>query len=101
MSSSNHQESKSIISKQEYQLFVADNSIISQRAIKNCQVLLEKYLKDKYSLTIVDVYKEPEKTLEANIINTPALVRKIPLPELTIIGDLSDLEKAAKDMLLN
>jgi circadian clock protein KaiB len=100
MTPSNHVPKKQETPIHEYQLFVAGESLVSQRAIKNSQTLLEKYLKNNFRLELTDIYKQPEKAVEANIITTPALIRKAPLPELTIIGDLSDLEKVAKELLL-
>jgi circadian clock protein KaiB len=100
MPPSNHVPQKQETPIHEYQLFVAGDTMVSQRAIKNCRTLLEKYLNNNFSLDLTDIYKQPEKAVDANIITTPALIRKKPLPELTIIGDLSDLEKVARELLL-
>jgi circadian clock protein KaiB len=100
MKSSNHQPQKSDLSFHEFQLFVAGNTIVSQRAIKNSHTLLDLYLKDNYKMELIDVYQDPEKIVEANIITTPTFIRKKPLPELMIIGDLSDIDKVAKELLL-
>ena len=100
MTSSNHQIQKSDLPFHEFQLFVAGNTIISLRAIKNSHALLDLYLKNNYKMELIDVYHDPEKTVDANIITTPTFIRKKPLPELMIIGDLSDIDKAAKELLL-
>ncbi len=101
MPPSNHLQNKPDIPTHEFQLFVAGDSLISQKAIKNSQALFEKYLKNMYQLDLIDIYLHPEKTVDSNIISTPALIRKKPLPELTIIGDLSDMDKVAKELLLS
>lgn len=101
MPPSNHLPSKTDIATHEFQLFVSGDSVISQRAIKNSKLLFEKYLKNRYRLDLIDVYSHPEKTVDSNIISTPALIRKKPLPELTIIGDLSDIENVARELLLS
>lgn len=100
MSPSNHLQANTDKPTHEFQLFVAGDTVVSQRAIKNSQTLFDKYLKNKYHLDLIDIYLHPEKTEDSNIITTPALIRKKPLPELTIIGDLSDMDKAARELLL-
>jgi circadian clock protein KaiB len=83
-----------------FQLFVAGNTAISIRAIQNSHQIFDKHLEGKYEIELIDIYQHPEKTLEANIISTPALIKKKPLPEVMVIGDLSDMEKVLKELLI-
>jgi circadian clock protein KaiB len=39
---------------------------------------------------IFDVLEQPEQAEAASILATPAVVRRHPLPELRLVGDLSD-----------
>lgn len=78
--------------KYVFQLFVTSNSPVSEKAIKNIKAICEKYLSGRYELKIIDIYKQPALAVKENIIMVPLLIKKIPLPEQRITGDLSDAE---------
>ena len=65
----------------------------SARAVVNIKAICEKFLNDRYVLEIIDIYQQPSLALEEDIIAVPVLIKKIPLPEAKLIGDLSDIEK--------
>jgi circadian clock protein KaiB len=50
--------------------------------------------------TITDVLVNPELAISDNIIATPTLVRRHPLPMRKIIGDLSDTNKVLQILSL-
>ncbi|MEP6949182.1 MAG: circadian clock KaiB family protein [Ginsengibacter sp.] len=81
-------------------LFVTGILPNSARAIVNIKVICEKYLKDKYELEIVDIYQQPTLALTENIIAVPMLIKKFPLPEIRLIGDLSDTESVLEGLTL-
>jgi len=81
-------------------LFVSAQSILSIRAIKNCRMILEERLKDRYSLEIVDVYEHPDRIIEEQIITTPILIKKYPLPEIKITGDLNETARVIEELLI-
>ncbi len=72
-----------------FDLFVSDNSAVSHKAIRNISAILENRLEGSYRLDIVDIYEQPERTLAEQVITIPTLIRKSPLPEVRITGDLS------------
>jgi circadian clock protein KaiB len=74
-------------------LFVAGILPNSVRAIKNIKAICELNLKDRYELDIIDIYQQPSLALSEELIAIPVLIRKFPLPEERMIGDLSDAEK--------
>ena len=77
-------------------LFVTGILPNSARAVINIKDICEKYLKDRYELEIIDIYQQPDLALTENIIAVPLLVKKFPLPEQRMIGDLSNTEKVLK-----
>ncbi|GAA4398467.1 hypothetical protein GCM10023187_09160 [Nibrella viscosa] len=79
-------------------LFVTGASINSTRAISNLKQLCETYLPNKYSLEIFDVYQEKRLAEQDQIIALPLLIKRLPLPERRLIGDLSDTEKVLKGL---
>lgn len=42
---------------------------------------------------MIDIYQHPEEIKPEQIVVTPTLVKKLPLPFRKIIGDLSDQER--------
>ena len=74
-------------------LFVSGASPNSVRAIVNVKTVCEAYLQGKYSLEIIDVYQQGVLAKDAQIIALPLLIKKLPLPERRIIGDMSETKK--------
>jgi len=81
-----------------FHLYITGASPNSSRAITNFKNLCESCLKDKYELNIIDVYQQPHVAKGVDIIALPLLVRKLPLPERRLIGDLSDKEKVIRNL---
>lgn len=80
-------------------LFVSGASRNSVRAISNIQQILDTHFKGKYSLSIIDVHQEKALAKEEQIIALPLLIKKSPLPEKRLVGDMSDVEKVIKGLL--
>ncbi len=81
---------KSSKGKYVLRLYIVGNTPQSARAIKNIKSLCEAYLKDRYELTVVDLFQQPEQAKEAQVIAAPTLVKQLPLPIRRLIGDLSN-----------
>lgn len=79
--------------KYQLRLFVTGNTPQSSRAISNIKALCETHLKDRYVLTIVDLYEHKERARDAQIVAAPTLIRELPLPVRRLIGDLSQTER--------
>ena len=75
------------------QLYITGMSDNSVRAIKNITQLCDKYLKNRFDLEIIDIYKDPSVAEKQKIVFSPSLIRQFPLPKKTFIGDLSDTKK--------
>lgn len=81
------------VKKYVLKLFVTGISPNSARAVVNINSICEKYLKDRCDLEIIDIYQQPDLALTENIIAVPILIKKFPLPEERVIGDLSDTKR--------
>lgn len=77
-------------------LFITGATPNSLRAITNIKQICEQYLNNKYSLEIIDVYQQGDIAEKEQLIALPLLIKKIPLPEKRLIGDLSDTQKVLK-----
>jgi circadian clock protein KaiB len=78
--------------KQKYVLclYVTGASARSARAILNLKALCDAHLPNRYTLQVVDVYQQPERAREADILASPTLIKHLPPPVRRFIGDLSD-----------
>ncbi len=74
-------------------LYVAGSTPQSSRAITNLKAICEAHLKDRYELTVVDLYLHRELAKEDQIVVAPMLVRLSPLPVRRIIGDLCHTDR--------
>ncbi|GAB3332050.1 circadian clock KaiB family protein [Larkinella ripae] len=82
----------------ELRLFVTGASFNSTRAIENLKCICEKHLPGKYDLEIIDVYQQKMLAEQEEIIALPLLIKKWPLPQRRLIGDMSDTEKVLKGL---
>lgn len=74
-------------------LFVSGASPNSVKAIYNLKEICEKYIKGDYNLEIIDIHQDAALAAREQIIALPLLIRKFPLPERKLIGDMSDVNK--------
>jgi circadian clock protein KaiB len=77
----------------DLRLYLAGHSPRSVRAVENLRRACEEYLAGRYRIELVDLLENPQLARGDEIIAVPTLVRKLPEPVRTIIGDLSDTEK--------
>ncbi len=74
-------------------LYVTGMTPKSTRAIANVQTLCEKHLPGRYELDVIDIYQQLKLAMGEQIIATPTLIKKLPLPIRKLIGDMSDTER--------
>lgn len=79
-------------------LFITGATPNSVRAVANITNFCDLYLKGRYSLEVIDVYQEAEIAEKEQLIALPLLIKKFPLPERRMIGDLSNSEKVFKGL---
>jgi circadian clock protein KaiB len=95
-------ENEIVLSDEIYKLrlYVTGVTPNSTRAISNLTKFCELYLKGKYELEVIDVYQQPEIAETDQIIAIPLLVKKWPLPQRRLVGDLSDTKKILRGLNL-
>jgi len=80
-------------------LFVSGITWRSLRSIVSITTLCQEMLQGRYRLEVIDVYQNRQASLPSDVTVLPALIRELPLPRRTIIGDLSDKEKSLVEIL--
>ena len=74
----------------QLRLYVMDQTSRSQAALANLKQVCESHLKGRYRITVIDLLKHPQLAKGDQILAIPTVVRKLPSPVRTIIGNLSD-----------
>lgn len=78
-----------------FRLYTAGRSTRSQAAEANLRMLCATRLAGDYQLEVIDIVECPELVAKEHVIATPTVVRLTPSPQLRVIGDLSELDRAA------
>jgi circadian clock protein KaiB len=84
---------QTIVERHVLSLFVTGSTPKSLRAIQNIRALCEERLNGCYELKIIDIYQHPERVKPEQIVVTPTLIKKLPLPLRIMIGDLSNKDR--------
>jgi circadian clock protein KaiB len=87
----NQNEGCSMMREHPLRLYVAGDTVVSQKARENVQRLCERYT--GIESTVIDVLTDPALADKARILATPTLVYDHPGRSKRVIGDLSDTER--------
>jgi len=75
--------------RHELRLYVAGNTPRSTSAVQNIKRICDTELAGRYDLEIVDVYKQPKRAAEDQVVAIPTLIKQAPGKMMRLIGDLS------------
>ena len=81
--------------KEKYvlRLYVTGMTPKSTQAIQNIKRICDEKLYGLYNLEVIDIYQRPLLAQGEQIIATPTLIKKLPLPLRRFIGDMADTER--------
>jgi circadian clock protein KaiB len=74
-------------------LYVTGTTARSGQAILNIREICEEHLKGRYELEVVDIYQQPVLVAGEQIIASPTLIKKLPLPLRRFIGDMTNTDR--------
>lgn len=74
-------------------LYVSGTSPLTARVRSNLHEILEKHLDVGFEIETVDLEEEPGRAEDDMILALPTVIRRHPLPQRRILGDLADEEK--------
>ena len=77
----------------ELRLYIAGQTPNSIAAIANLKKICEEQLMGKYRIEVVDLLKKPQLAKGDQIVAIPTLVRRLPPPVKSIVGNLSKTER--------
>jgi circadian clock protein KaiB len=82
----------------ELNLYIAGASSNSVRAVANLREICEKYIRERYTLRVIDVHQEKSLASQEQLVALPMLIKSRPYPERRLIGDMSDTQKVLKGL---
>jgi len=74
----------------QLRLYVMDSTSKSATAFTNLKQFCQTHLKGRYRITVIDLLKQPQLAKGDQILAIPTVVRQLPRPVRTLIGNLSD-----------
>jgi len=74
----------------QLRLYIAGTSPRSARAIHNAKQICDEHLAGRYQLEVVDLFQQPGRAKDDQVVAAPTLIKRLPAPLTRIIGDLSD-----------
>jgi len=76
----------------EYQLrlFVSGATRRSLQAVATVRTVCEAALAGRYSLEVIDIYRDPLSARENQVFAVPTLLKLAPSPKRMFVGDMSD-----------
>jgi len=77
----------------QLRLYVMDQTPKSVTAFSNLKKICESHLKGHYHIKVIDLLKHPQLAKGDQILAIPTVVRMLPKPVRTILGNLSDAER--------
>lgn len=77
----------------ELNLYVTGMTPRSARAIENLSAFCKKHLEGRHTLRVFDVYQQPSLAKSEQLVAAPTLVKRIPLPQRRLVGDMSNQER--------
>ena len=79
-------------------LYVTGMAHHSVEAVALVKELCEELLAGRYDLEVVDIYKDPARARDDQIVAAPTLVKESPAPRRRLIGNLTDRERVARGL---
>jgi circadian clock protein KaiB len=74
-------------------LYVARESSASAMAIVQLKRIAAEFLPADSVVEVIDLFSEPDRADQEQILAIPTLVRKVPRPVRRVVGDLSDIPR--------
>ncbi len=74
-------------------LYICGSCVKSLAAYVNLKRICEENLSGRYHIQVIDLLQDPNAGRADRVVAIPTVVRKAPIPECRVIGDLSNAER--------
>ena len=85
----------------ELRLYVSGCTPKSARAITDFQRLCREHLTGRCDVEIIDIYQQPERAVQAQIVAVPTLIKSAPGPLRRLVGSLAETTRVLKNLGLS
>ena len=82
----------------KFELYIIGDNQRSALAVENMRGICREYLDGRCRVDVYDVKAQPQLLSEKKICVAPTLIKKYPLPERTLVGDLSITKKVLEGL---
>lgn len=79
-------------------LYISGTTAQSARALVSIRDICERHLQGRYELEIVDIRLHPERLAGDQVVATPTLIRKSPLPLRRFVGDMAQKDRILRGL---
>jgi circadian clock protein KaiB len=77
----------------KFRLYIASNTQNSAEAMANLLGICHRYLPGRHEIEVIDVNREPQRTLADGINMTPSLIKLAPAPLRKVVGTLAHTKR--------
>ena len=84
-----------------FRLYIAGDTQNSMQALVNLTHFCQTYLADRYTIEVLDVFKDPSHALQDSVFMTPTLIKMTPEPMIKIVGTLSQTDILLQTLGIN
>ncbi len=74
-------------------LYIANMNAKTRFAIENIKKICDEHLQGRYTLEVIDIRENPSLAAREDVVATPMLIKKLPPPLRTFIGNMNDVER--------
>jgi circadian clock protein KaiB len=82
----------------ELRLYVSGCTPKSARAIVDFQRLCHEHLPGRCDVEIIDIYQQPERAVQAQIVAVPTLIKSAPGPLRRLVGSLAETARVLRTL---
>jgi circadian clock protein KaiB len=82
-------------------LYLTGTTPSAVRALCNTRQFCDAHLAGRYDLEVVDIYQQPDRLADAQIVVAPTLVKHAPLPVRRLVGDMSNTSRMLQGLGLS
>jgi circadian clock protein KaiB len=74
-------------------LYVTGMTSHSIQAVTNLKAICEAYLAGHYDLEVIDLYQQPARAKDQQILFAPTLIKELPHPLRRLVGNLAQTDR--------
>lgn len=82
-------------------VFVSGLTKRDEKAILELRDYCRKQIKDPFELVVIDVAKQPNLAEESKIVAVPTIIKELPKPVRSVVGDFTDIKQVIIELQLD